>query len=384
MPPATEGLVLQPSTLEATPVLPVLSGLADLGLPRGVGGVLDVGDTVWLNSGSAAIQLALRNSAVGPGTEVLVPAFNCPTMVTPIRALGATPVFYRVTEQLDLAIEDIAAKLTSRCRGLIAPHLFGRIQNLGELRALCDAHRIVLVEDCAHMFFALADERPIGSWGHYAIASPKKFFPLAEGGLLVSREKRIDASLLPRPGIVRALRDGFDMIDLATRSGRLRMLAGLVSRAKRLSGGSTQPHASDSRHSVDSGDSVDSDDVRVASVATRIAVRLFSHERVARKRRENFAAIRTSLAANRHMKLLDIQDPRAVPYMVPVILDRPAQQFADLKRRGLPMWRWEHSIMGVCDVTDRYAQALIQLPCHQALTGSERASMLAILAEANA
>jgi len=76
-------------------------------------------------------------------------------------------VFYRVSEYLDLSFEDICAKLTSRSRAIIAPHLFGRLQNLRDLRTLCDERELALIEDCAHVFFAEMDGRPIGSWGHY-------------------------------------------------------------------------------------------------------------------------------------------------------------------------------------------------------------------------
>jgi len=69
-----------------------------------------------------------------------------------------------------------------------------------------------------------------------------------------------------------------------------------------------------------------------------------------------------------------------VPYMMPVILRHPEQQFGVLKSQGLPMWRWEHSMIGSCAVADRYAQALIQLPCHQALSSAERDQMVAIIA----
>ena len=111
-------------------------------------------------------------------------------------------------------------------------------------------------------------------------------------------------------------------------------------------------------------------------------MKAYSRAQVDRKRRENYAAIRTRLETMRGMRLLDVQDPRAAPYMVPVILADPIRQFPALKSHGMPMWRWEHSIRGICPVTDRYAESLIQLPCHQSLSVCERDALLEVLSTA--
>jgi perosamine synthetase len=347
--------------------LPVLSGLRDVGAGR-VRGILDAGTALWLSSGSAAIALALRSAPVSAGDEVLVPAFNCPTMVTPIRFVGAAPVFYQITERLDLVAEDIARKVTAKTRALIAPHLFGRIQDLRPLRRLCDERGMVLIEDCAHLFFAEA----AGSIGHYAIASPKKFFPLAEGGLLVSRERAVDLRTVAPSSAKQALRHAFDTVDLAAQSGRLPWAAWLINGAKRVKGGSPPAVASTTWQDAPPV-------IQRASAATRCFAASYSHERSVRRRRENYARIREGLRSISHLRLLDVQDSRAAPYMVPVLLENPPIQFAELKSQGLPMWRWEDSIRGVCTVTDRYAEALIQLPCHQSVTSAECDRMLEIL-----
>ena len=69
-----------------------------------------------------------------------------------------------------------------------------------------------------------------------------------------------------------------------------------------------------------------------------------------------------------------------MPYMVPILLGDPARQFAAFKQRGLPMWRWETSARGFCAVTDRYADALVQIPCHQSLSADELKQIQELLA----
>jgi dTDP-4-amino-4,6-dideoxygalactose transaminase len=188
------------------PVLPVLTGRTLLGgAPSSLPSLAQLGRPALVVSGEAAIYGALLSGAVGPADEVLVPAFHCPSMVNPIRQRGATPVYYGINEDLTLNEPDIESRLTRRTRALIAPHLFGRVQRLAHLRELCDAARIILIEDCAHAFFGTIGEVPIGSTGHFAIASPRKFFPLAEGGLLTSAS---GAALprLQRPSAARGVR----------------------------------------------------------------------------------------------------------------------------------------------------------------------------------
>jgi len=89
-----------------------------------------------------------------------------------------------------------------------------------------------------------------------------------------------------------------------------------------------------------------------------------------RIRRDNYDYLVQGLKRVPGVQVLDVSDVRtvgAVPYMVPLLLDQPARQFNALQGLGVPMWRWEYSVRGRCDVTDWYAQALVQLPCHQSL-----------------
>jgi perosamine synthetase len=89
-------------------------------------------------------------------------------------------------------------------------------------------------------------------------------------------------------------------------------------------------------------------------------------------RRRNFEQIATGIRGAAAASMLDMPPVNTfVPYVVPVLLADPQRHFAQLKQLGVPMWRWEHSLCGVCKVTDRYSQSLVQLPCHQSLRPRE-------------
>src|SRR3990172_1308016 len=156
----------------APPRLPVLGwaafrGARDAASPS----ILDSRYLVYTTSGRAAIALALRFLGVGRGDRVLVPSYNCPTMVAPVLRLGAKPVFFPLTAQGGPALDRLEHVGLDGVRAILVAHYFGLPQPFAAVRAFCDAHGIALIEDCAHMFFGTVDGSPVGSWGDLAIAS---------------------------------------------------------------------------------------------------------------------------------------------------------------------------------------------------------------------
>ena len=75
-------------------------------------------------------------------------------MVDPVVWRGVNAVFYRLHPDTSPDVDDIAHRLTSRTRAVLVVHYFGFPQPLEQLRAFCDAHVLILIEDCAHAFFA--------------------------------------------------------------------------------------------------------------------------------------------------------------------------------------------------------------------------------------
>jgi hypothetical protein len=171
----------------SAPVAPVLSlaSFFSRGAPP-VPSILDAGPNKLVTSGRIAIALALRQMGVGPGDSVLVPSFHCASMIEPVTWSGATPVFYRINADTSVNLDDIAAKLDGAAKVLMVTNYFGFPQNLSAIRAFCDQHGLRMLEDCAHCFLGEHNGKPVGSYGDYAIASNMKFYPIYEGGALVS------------------------------------------------------------------------------------------------------------------------------------------------------------------------------------------------------
>src|SRR5215210_1346993 len=95
---------------------------AYLGVPR----------TVGVANGTDALVIALDAMEIGPGDEVICPAFTFYATAEAIARRGATPVFADIDpETLNLDLEDVAARVTERTRALMPVHLFGRPMPLG-------------------------------------------------------------------------------------------------------------------------------------------------------------------------------------------------------------------------------------------------------------
>ena len=107
--------------------------------------------TIGVANGTDALVLALDALGIGPGDEVICPAFTFYATAESIARRGATPVFADIDPAtLNLDPEDVARRITARTKAIMPVHLFGRPAPLAELAAL----GLPLVEDAAQAFGA--------------------------------------------------------------------------------------------------------------------------------------------------------------------------------------------------------------------------------------
>ena len=153
---------------------------------------------VGCSSGTDALLLALEAVGVGPGDEVICPAFTFFATASAIARLGARPVFADVdpaTYTLDPAAAQAAARRCRRLRAVVPVHLYGRSADLEALAAVAEAHDAALVEDAAQAIGARdASGRRVGARGRVACFS---FYPsknlggVGEGGLLTTDDEAL-------------------------------------------------------------------------------------------------------------------------------------------------------------------------------------------------
>jgi dTDP-4-amino-4,6-dideoxygalactose transaminase len=161
---------------------------------------VDAQHAVALSSGTAALHLALRLVGVGPGDEVVVSTFTFVASVSPIRYLGATPIFVdseAETWNMDPALlAEVLARRARRGRlpkAVVIVHLYGQSADLDPIVELCDRYGVALVEDAAESLGADYRGRSPGTFGRAGIFSfnGNKIITTSGGGMLVSADKAL-------------------------------------------------------------------------------------------------------------------------------------------------------------------------------------------------
>ncbi len=150
---------------------------------------------VTVSSGTAALHLACLAAGVGPGDEVIVPAFTFVASAGAARYVGAEPVLCDVKSAHDFNIDpaDVARRITARTKAVVAVHFCGYPADVVELRALCDEHGLTLIEDCAQAIGARVEEsgRQVGTVGQLGAFSffSKKQLCVGEGGMVTTADE---------------------------------------------------------------------------------------------------------------------------------------------------------------------------------------------------
>ena len=143
-----------------------------------------------VSSGTAALHLACRAAGLGPGDEVIVPAFTFVASASAARFVGAKPVLCDIVgpHDVNLDVRDVERRITPRTRAVIAVHFFGYPADVRALRELCDAHGLILIEDCAEAIGArVSEDGPqvgtVGDLGAFSFFS-KNQLCVGEGGMV--------------------------------------------------------------------------------------------------------------------------------------------------------------------------------------------------------
>jgi dTDP-4-amino-4,6-dideoxygalactose transaminase len=168
-------------------------------LEREVADAVGVDHAIGVGSGSDALRLLLAALDIGPGDEVVTPAFSFVASATAALQVGARPVFVDVdATTLTLDPDRVAAAVTPRTRAIVAVHLYGLPAAMAPLRAVAEAHRAALIEDAAQAFGARLDGHAVGGLGTAAAFSFYPTKPLGaygDAGLVATRDGDLAARL---------------------------------------------------------------------------------------------------------------------------------------------------------------------------------------------
>jgi dTDP-4-amino-4,6-dideoxygalactose transaminase len=357
--------------------------------------LLDAPRLAFTTSGRASIYQALKVLAIGAGDTVLIPTYHCPTMVAPVVALGAKPVFYPIGEQGEILPAAFAHLADTSTRAVMAPHYFGLPQPMAQLRQWCDATGVALIEDCAHALFGMAGERRVGEWGDLAIASLTKFLPLPEGGCLICNGTLQNFTTLERHGPLRQVKTAIDMLEEGARHHALpgmNVLLETLFGTKRLLRARPSPVAETEAPSAIPADEDASNTIDRRLADTELArpcrwlVEHATLDRIVANRRTNYTLLARGLAGSDKYRPLRPKLPDScAPYVFPLWVEKPDPCYQQLRSRGIPLFRWDRLWPGTPDLPGdsgvAWSHHVFQLVCHQDLRPDEIERIVAHLRE---
>jgi len=151
---------------------------------------LEVETVVGVNSGTDALVMALRAFDVGPGDEVIVPAYTFVATADAVARVGAKPVFVDIdARSYNMDVEKIPAAVTEHTKAIIVVHLYGQAADIDAIRATAQERNIAVIEDAAQSFGTQWRGKKVGTLsdaGCFSFYPTKNLGAAGDGGAIVS------------------------------------------------------------------------------------------------------------------------------------------------------------------------------------------------------
>ena len=337
--------------LGAWPTLPpatVLRPRGELPFP------LEETGTLLTAQARGGLVLGLGALGIGPGAEVLMPAYHHGSEVEAVRHAGATPVFYGATERLEPSEGELEALAGPATRALHLTHFLGFPQDAGRWRRWCNARGLLLIEDAAQAWLARGAGRPVGATGDLAVFCLYKTVGVPDGAATVCRAE---------------LPETLDARGRAATAAAKRIAAWGVQRlppARRLAARAGHEGSFDAAQAFAVGDPA-----RPPASASLRLLAQFDFEAAAHERRLNYERLLLRLG-DRVPPPFDVLPSGAVPWLFPITASDKAGMLAHLRAGGvspLDFWSVPHPDLEAgrfAAIAERRATT-IGLPVHQGL-----------------
>jgi len=143
-----------------------------------------------VTSGTAALQCAMAALEVGPGDEVILPAWTWHSCFNAVVLAGALPVCAEIDRTFNIDPDAVERLITPQTKVIMAVHLVGNPCHLDRILAIAKKHNIKVLEDCAQSVGASYKGQPLGSFGDVGIYSLQinKTITAGEGGAMVTND----------------------------------------------------------------------------------------------------------------------------------------------------------------------------------------------------
>lgn len=147
---------------------------------------------IAVNTGTAALHLALAALGVGKGDEVIVPDFTMAASAFAVTYTGAKPVFVDCGDDLLIDVTKIEKAITKKTKAIMPVHIYGRVCNMDVIMELAKKYNLRVVEDCCEAQGAMWKDKRVGSFdiGCFSFFL-NKIIPAEEGGFITTNDEEI-------------------------------------------------------------------------------------------------------------------------------------------------------------------------------------------------
>ncbi|PYV17894.1 MAG: DegT/DnrJ/EryC1/StrS aminotransferase [Acidobacteria bacterium] len=154
---------------------------------------LGISHAVAVTSGTGALNTALSALSVGPGQEVIVPAYMWVSVVAAVVSHGAIPVLADINDTFCMDPMKLEKAVTPKTAGIIVVHMSGAPADIKAIRRVAGERRLWLLEDCAQCCGGSVDGQKVGTFGDMATFSfqMNKNMTSGEGGCVVTNDFRL-------------------------------------------------------------------------------------------------------------------------------------------------------------------------------------------------
>ena len=149
---------------------------------------------IAVTSGTAALDVAFEALLIGPGDEVILPAFTIISCINQVIRSGATPVLVDSDPLTwNMNLQQVEEKITEHTKAILLVHIFGLPVDIDPILELAQKKNIKIIEDAAEMLGQTYNEKPCGSFGDISTFSfyPNKLVTTGEGGMIVTNDKQL-------------------------------------------------------------------------------------------------------------------------------------------------------------------------------------------------
>lgn len=208
-----------------------VSGSKVLEFERAFADYVGTKHAVAVNSGTAALHIALAAMGIGNGDEVIVPPMTFFATISSVIYVGAIPVFADIdTDDLCLSPESVKNCITKKTKAIIPVHLFGAPAKMDELIKICKKKNVKILEDCAQAHGSEYCGQKVGSFGEAGAFSffATKHMTTGEGGIITTNDNGLaeTSRIMRNHGMVS--RDDHVLLGFNNRMTEIEAAIGLV------------------------------------------------------------------------------------------------------------------------------------------------------------